>query len=154
MLTHFQEGGASSCVMVAWEDKHYNPKCLLFFLLPPALIAERDAIWHGISLRLAALSLPNFSHTLAYLLGGQNGEKGEKALMLCKHCSAVGKTLLYYVLVPSPQRSTILAAMKKVNCIPARPSTASPKLHQLPVLTPGAAAWEVVCAVEGEGISA
>lgn len=46
------------------------------------------------------------------------------------------------MLVPKPQHSTILAALKKVNPIPARSSPGTPELHQIPILTHGVALWE------------
>lgn len=63
------------------------------------------------------------------------------------------------MLVPKPQHNTILAALKKVNPIPARPSTVSPELHQIPMLTHGVSIWEAEHAqlwnggTEREGIS-
>lgn len=87
-FSHFQESRASSCVIVTCEDKCYNPKCPVFLLLPPAFIAERNAMCHGISLWPAALvvSFPNFSHTPSLLAGRL--EWGKR-----KDCDAV-QTLL------------------------------------------------------------
>lgn len=46
------------------------------------------------------------------------------------------------MLVPKPQNSTILAALKKVNLIPARPGIVSPELHQILILTHAVAVQE------------
>lgn len=56
----------------------------------------------------------------AYLLRGKSGEK-EKALMLCKYCSAIAKTMVCYL--TNPKYSPIWTALKKINPIPARVGT-------------------------------
>ena len=52
------------------------------------------------------------------------GVRAEKALALCKHCSAITKTSLCYqhCFSTTPKHSPILATMKKINSIPAKPA--------------------------------
>ena len=58
--------------------------------------------------------------------------KTEKALMLCKYCSPITKTLLCYQhrFSHKSKHSTTGAAMKTVNSIPARPSTFTKTFEQ------------------------
>ena len=62
VLSHLQESRAPSCVTVTWEDKcHCTPNIsplLPSFLLPPALYAEHDVIWYGVSLWSVGVSCP------------------------------------------------------------------------------------------------
>ena len=73
-----------------------------------------------------AVSPPNPFPTPSLLVLGPESEK-EKALMLCKHCSAIAKTLCFTStgLVTSLEHSTIQAATEKINSIPAKPSAIS-----------------------------
>jgi len=58
------------------------------------------------------------------LLTGRAKQDTETALTLCKHCSAIPKTLVCYsVSVTNQKHHTTWAAMKKIYSIPARPST-------------------------------
>jgi len=107
-FSHFQASGASSCVMITWEDKHYKPKCPLFLLLPPAFSAERDAMGMEHPSDQLPWSCPfpaSHAPPAYYLLGGRSGEK-EKVLTLCKLCSAAGETSLCYQHWFSPESTT------------------------------------------------
>lgn len=46
----------------------------------------------------------------------------QTALILCKHCPAIAKTLMCYQCCFSHKSKTICAAVKKVNSIPTKPS--------------------------------
>lgn len=50
VISHVQESRVPSQLMMNWEDKLHYFKHPPFLLLPPALYAEYDDIWCGISL--------------------------------------------------------------------------------------------------------
>lgn len=62
--------------------------------------------------------IPLNPHPTHYRVSG----KKEKALMLCKPCSAIAKALVWYQHCFSHKYKT-QQCMKKVNLVPARPST-------------------------------
>lgn len=84
MFSHFQESRASAI----------TTNVPLSSSFPPAVIAQQDAMWNRIPLPSVGVSqlcpLPVPMHLLA---AGVVGE-AERALTLCKHCSAVTKTLV------------------------------------------------------------
>ena len=61
--------------------------------LLPSFIADHDIIWRAISIWSVGVSYPGFvpSQPLATasLLAVEAEQETEKALMLCKHCSAI-----------------------------------------------------------------
>jgi len=59
VFSYLQESRAPSRIAVTWEDKSHNSKRPSFLLLPPALYADHDVIWYGISLWLAGVSCPS-----------------------------------------------------------------------------------------------
>jgi len=99
---------------------------------PPAFTAGHDVIPYGMSLRPAGVSCPGHVPSQppvhpSPLTGRATGEAG-KSLMLCKHCSQQLThpcVVIETVLVTSPKHSTIQAAMKKINSVPAKTSTPS-----------------------------
>jgi len=62
---------------------------------PSAFIAEHDPVWCGISLWSVGVSCPKFLCNPS-LLAGRAVWEAEKALTLCKYCSAVTKTSQCY----------------------------------------------------------
>lgn len=92
-------------------------------------IAVHDVIWQGIPLWLVRSSaslcpLPAYC-TLPSLFTRGAERETEKALTLCKHCSATPKIWACYqhCFSHKPKHSPIAAAMKKTNSIPVRLST-------------------------------
>jgi len=58
VLSHLQGSRAPSRVTVTWEDKRHHSEHTPPLLLPPALYAEYDTIWYGISLWSVGVSCP------------------------------------------------------------------------------------------------
>ena len=100
VFSHLQESRAPSGLKVRRETNAITLNVFPFLLLPPALHAEHDIIWCGISLWSVGVSCP--SHIPSQLLVGPQPThwwgrvKVEKTLALCKHCSAITNTSLYY----------------------------------------------------------
>lgn len=94
-----EESRAPSHITVAWEGKRPNSKCPLLPSSSPTSHAEHDATWYGSLVRWDQLSrlcpLPDSRVPTACLLLGW-WEKQKKALMLCKHFSAITKTSLCF----------------------------------------------------------
>ena len=99
-FSRLQESRAPSCITVTWEDKHHHSKRPPFLLLPSAFYAEHDVIGYGISLWSVGLSCPSCVPSQLFLHAQSThwwvGVTAEKALTLCKHCSAIMKTSLNY----------------------------------------------------------
>ena len=80
------------------RENAITPNVPPFLLLPPAVCAEHDAAWCGISLWSAGVSCP--SRVPSQLLVHPQptrwwgGVRRDKALTLCQHCSAGTKTSL------------------------------------------------------------
>lgn len=119
---HLQESRVPSCVMVIWENKHCHSKGPPS---PPLLYTGHDATWSGISPWSAGVTCPGsvsshppmHSHTL--MAAGE----ADKALALCKSCSATTKASLHYqpcVQQKNPKLSPKSATMKKTT--PAKTS--------------------------------
>jgi len=68
-----------------------------------------------------AMTSSNLLPTSILLAFGRVGV-GERALVLCEHCSATAKTLVSYQRLPDTKHSTMRAATGNVNSIPARPN--------------------------------
>jgi len=58
VFSHLQEHRTPTFIIVTWQDKCHNSKCLPFLPLPPASIAEHDVIWYGKFLWSAEVSYP------------------------------------------------------------------------------------------------
>lgn len=78
------------------------------------------------------------------LPNGVGGRVGKKILMLCKCCSATGKTLVCcrQCFSTNPKHSTLWAARKQINSIPARTS----RLYQERSVTVSSRSWAGICA--------
>ena len=118
-------------VTVPWEDKHHNTECPSLPSSSPSSVLL-SMTWYGmeypfgqLELAVLAVSPPSFLCTTSLLTGGVVWE-AEKALMLCKHFSAITKISLYYrhcFFSTNPKHRPILVTMKKRNPIPAKTST-------------------------------
>ena len=102
VFRHLQESRAPSCIAVTWEDRRSHSE------LPPSLSpsspsfycwAPSHAVWDIPFLSWGQLSqlcpLPTSCAPTACSLVGQS-EKQKKILALCKHCSAIAQTYLFY----------------------------------------------------------
>lgn len=80
-----------------------------FFVLYPHLIAEHDIAWYGVFGQFeSAVPPPSFLANPSLLPEVRIESKKEKALTLCKHCSAVASAV-NSVLATNPRHSTIWA---------------------------------------------
>jgi len=102
VYSHLQESRALSRVMITWEDKRHHSKSLPFLLLSPPLLYMLSMTPYGMEYpfgqlgsAVLAVSPPSFLCTSS-LLTGRVVQEAEKPLTLCKHCSAITKTSLYY----------------------------------------------------------
>ena len=59
VFSHLQDSRAPSHVTVIWEDKCHRSEFPPFILLPPAVYAECDIIWYGISLWSVGVNCPS-----------------------------------------------------------------------------------------------
>lgn len=89
----------------------------------PVFVAERDVLLYAICLCPPWVPAQSSARPRLFAWRGERGEK-EEALTLCQHCSAIAKTLLCYqhflfLKTTNPKRSTVRAAIRKVNSIPA-----------------------------------
>lgn len=95
--------------------------CLSVSLLPDICGAESNnyismnevVLVHHVSMLLLVM--------LQLLVNSLVAEK-QKALIFCKHCPAIAKTLMCYQCCFSRKSKTVCAAVKKVNPIPTKPS--------------------------------
>ena len=99
MSSQCLQSRALAHVMVAWEDKHHNPKCALPPLFPELLLLSM--MLHGIQYpfgqfgsAVSAVSPRILLHTPSLLAFGWRGR--EITLTLCEHCSAIAETLVCY----------------------------------------------------------
>lgn len=110
--SYYLESRASACITVTWEDKQTKHECTPFLLLSLSW-AWCYMIWNTTFISLGQLSwlcpFPTSFPPIAYWPWG----RGEKALTLCKQCSATAKTLL----TTNAKCTTILNSMMKVNFI-------------------------------------
>lgn len=96
----------------------------------PVFTAKHVITWHGVSIWsvwVLAVSPPRLLRTPG-LVPGDTEWGTERALALCKHSSAIAKTLLCYQCCFGhiADYSTIQAAGKNCNTMPARASTNIP----------------------------
>lgn len=128
MVTHHLPQ-AQSCPASLWavatlEDSPTPPP---FFIYPQfcllSMVCNIPLVSWGQLSQLCRL--PTSCPPLAYTLGTGTEREKEKASVFCKQCPGTDKLLVCYryCFSQSPRHSSILAAMKKVNCIPARSST-------------------------------
>lgn len=94
----FPGNRASACERAAWEDKRHNHKCPPLFLLSLSFYWW-EGLYTGWNISLVSLGQLSWLGALlrscppwVYCLGGQS--RNEKALKLCKDCSAMAKILL------------------------------------------------------------
>lgn len=113
-----------SQVTVTWEDKCHHAKWFPIALSSLRLICRVwfHMVWKIVLILWSQLSqlcpLPSFCAPTASTLGGQH--KKQKAVALCKPCSTVTKTSLYYTWVSSTisQHGLILVSMKNIESTP------------------------------------
>ena len=96
VFSHLQESRAPSCIMVTREDKHHNsehpqlPSSSLSFICRAWCLNGVEYPFGQWGSAVLAVSLLNFLCTPSLLAGGVAWE-AEKALTLCKSCSAITK---------------------------------------------------------------
>jgi len=101
MFNHFQERRTPSHRPITWEDKHHNSEHSPLSPSSPSFHcwAQWPMVWHndlwsiGVS---CPICVPSSLLVHSSLLTGRVGWKAEKALALCKHCSATTQTLVCY----------------------------------------------------------
>ena len=131
VFSHLQESRNPSCVMATWEDKCHHSECPLLPSSFPRFICwvRCHKVWNTPLVSWGQLSqlcpLPTSCASPAYSLVVRC-EKKKKTLMLCKQCSAIMKTSLYYQQYFQHKSKTqpMLTTMKKTNSTAAKPSTA------------------------------
>lgn len=111
----------------------FQSKSWVTSLKPPPhnFIAEHNIIWHGMEIPVWLVPViclivppPNLLCIPQSLWGVDTEWDTEKALMLCRHCSARAKTFVCYQhCFGHKEHSTMPAATKKINSIPVRLST-------------------------------
>lgn len=126
IFSQFLESRAPEHIIVVWEDKHNDhehlpcPNPFPELLLLSTMSYNMEYLFG--SALMAVCPLLTSSPAWMYSLGARKGterEKIEKAVTLCKYCSAIARTCVIY----QQCFSTLRTPMKKVNSIPARPST-------------------------------
>lgn len=102
-------------------------------LLPGMTLYHMEYSFREFGSPVPAVSPPSLLPTHLLPCTVEAERETEKALMLCKHCLSIPKTLVCYQhwFSHKSKHSTIGVAMKKVKSIPARPSTFTKTFEQL-----------------------
>jgi len=135
VFSHFQESRAPPHIAVTWEDKkNITPKVPPFFF-PQGLLLCMMSYGTGhpfgqLGSAVLPVSPPSHLCTPSLLAGGVV-QGVEKALTVCKHCSAATKDpcVINIVFSTNSKHSLILATMNKIN-------STQPKQPHSPSLIP------------------